>query len=157
MSRGHTSHEDRDDLDAFLEEQLQDERFKAAYEDTVARSRLLRHLTSRRNVRNISQQTVSRLMRTTQSAVSDLENGATDPRLSTLQRYARAIGCRLEVCVKDYPAAWNTSHSHEDISVNPVSVRTGGSAGEWHILTSRTSIQVVGASNIMSGKGVPLD
>lgn len=93
----------RDDLDLFLEEQLQDERFRAAYEAAAARSALLRDLTSRRSDRSISQSAVARLMGTTQSAVSDLENGSTDPRLSTLQWYARAIGCRLEILVKDAP------------------------------------------------------
>ncbi|MFI6762455.1 helix-turn-helix domain-containing protein [Micromonospora sp. NPDC050417] len=36
-------------------------------------------------------------MQTTQSAVSDLENGCVDPHLSTLQRYARAVTARLIV------------------------------------------------------------
>jgi transcriptional regulator with XRE-family HTH domain len=156
MSRGHTSHDDRDDLDLFLDEQLQDEQFKASYEDAAVRSRLLRHLTSRRGVRNISQQRVARLMRTTQSAVSDLENGSTDPRFSTLQRYARAIGCRLEVCVKDYSAAWNTDRFHEDATVNPVNILTGDSGSEWRVPVNRTSFQVTGMSNAVGGKGVPI-
>lgn len=36
-------------------------------------------------------------METTQSAVSDLERGTADPQLSTLQRYARAVGARVVV------------------------------------------------------------
>lgn len=44
--------------------------------------------------------TVAAAMGTTQSAVSDIENGRVDPRLSTLQRYARAVGGRLEIALR---------------------------------------------------------
>jgi transcriptional regulator with XRE-family HTH domain len=36
-------------------------------------------------------------MRTTQSAISELEKGNTDPRISTLQRYARAVGAHIDL------------------------------------------------------------
>jgi ribosome-binding protein aMBF1 (putative translation factor) len=89
--------DERDDLDHFLEEELRDPEFRAAYEDAAARSALLRALVNRRGERGISQSEVAARMGTTQSAVSDLERGATDPRLSTLQRYARALGYQLSV------------------------------------------------------------
>jgi len=38
-------------------------------------------------------------MGTAQSVVSELEQGNTDPRLSALQSYARAIGCRLDLAL----------------------------------------------------------
>jgi transcriptional regulator with XRE-family HTH domain len=38
-------------------------------------------------------------MRTTQSVLSELEQGKTDPKLSALQRYARAIGCRIDLAL----------------------------------------------------------
>jgi transcriptional regulator with XRE-family HTH domain len=87
----------RDDLDDFLDEELRDPEFRGAYEDAMARSALLRTLVNRRHECQISQTEVANLMDTTQSAVSDLERGATDPRLSTLQRFARAVGCRLHL------------------------------------------------------------
>jgi transcriptional regulator with XRE-family HTH domain len=43
----------------------------------------------------ISQATVAKRMGTVQSAVSELEGGGPQPRISTIQRYARAIGCRV--------------------------------------------------------------
>jgi ribosome-binding protein aMBF1 (putative translation factor) len=89
--------DERDDLDQFLEEELRDPAFRAAYEDAAARSSLLRALVACRGQRGISQSEVAARMGTTQSAVSDLERGATDPRLSTLQRYARSLGYRLSV------------------------------------------------------------
>jgi transcriptional regulator with XRE-family HTH domain len=153
MSENHNS---RDDLDVFLDEQLQDEQFKVAYEDAAARSRLLRRLTSRRNVRKTSQSAVARLMQTTQSAVSDLENGSTDPRLSTLQRYARAIGCRLEIWVKDYPAGWQADCFHEEVAINPVQIITDNSASDWQVPVNRTSIQVSSVSAIFAGKDASL-
>lgn len=45
--------------------------------------------------RGLSQEEVARRMRTTQSAVARLEAGAADPRLSTLERYATAVGAEL--------------------------------------------------------------
>jgi transcriptional regulator with XRE-family HTH domain len=53
-----------------------------------------------RGEQGISQAEVASAMGTTQSAVSDLERGATDPRLSTLQRYARAVGCVLHIGIR---------------------------------------------------------
>jgi transcriptional regulator with XRE-family HTH domain len=43
----------------------------------------------------LSQTAVARRMGTTQSAVSDLERSGSDPRVSTLMRYARALGAPL--------------------------------------------------------------
>jgi DNA-binding XRE family transcriptional regulator len=91
---------DRDDLDALLDEEMRDPAFREAYEDAAARSALLRLLVTERGERQVSQADVAARMGTTQSAVSDLERGATDPRLSTLQRYARAIGCALHIAVR---------------------------------------------------------
>ncbi|WP_165365058.1 helix-turn-helix domain-containing protein [Streptomyces sp. C] len=87
--------------------------FEAAFEDARGRSALLRRLASLRKVRRISQRTVAERMETTQSAVSDLESGATDPRVSTLQRYARAVGCRIEFRVCDDGGEWRYHETYE--------------------------------------------
>ncbi|WFE95642.1 helix-turn-helix transcriptional regulator [Micromonospora sp. WMMD987] len=71
--------------------------FTAAYEDAASRNSLLRQLIKVRKDLRISQKSVAERMQTTQSAVSDLENGNVDPHLSTLQRYARALTVRLVV------------------------------------------------------------
>lgn len=89
-----------DDLDDYLAERVTDPVFAASYEDAQMRSELLRSMVTARQHRDVSQGSVARLMGTTQSAVSDLERGATDPRFSTLQRYARAIGQRLVVALQ---------------------------------------------------------
>lgn len=111
-----------DDLDLDLAERLQDPQFAAAFEDAAARSGFLATAIERRKSANITQQVVAQAMDTTQSAISELEGGATDPRLSTLQRYARAIGCRLDLqlCNGDPSSGWRrlgadvhySSHEH---------------------------------------------
>lgn len=47
----------------------------------------------------LTQQQVAERMGTKKSAISRLENNAGDVRLSTLQRYAEAVGCRLVIDV----------------------------------------------------------
>jgi transcriptional regulator with XRE-family HTH domain len=67
----------------------------AALEDDEELAGLIRALTMWRVSWKISQATVADRMGTVQSAVSELEGGSAQPRVSTLQRYARAIGCRV--------------------------------------------------------------
>ncbi|MFI1191841.1 helix-turn-helix domain-containing protein [Micromonospora sp. NPDC020750] len=67
--------------------------------DITARARLTLALVKRRILHGISQRRVADRMHTTQSAVSEFEKGLVDPRLSTFQRYARAIDCRLDLSV----------------------------------------------------------
>lgn len=86
-----------DELDLFITEQSEDPKFRAALEDAQLRSKLLEACLTRRSELGLTQASVAHTMGTTQSAVSDLEAGGTDPRLSTLQRYARALGLRLAV------------------------------------------------------------
>jgi transcriptional regulator with XRE-family HTH domain len=71
--------------------------------DAMARRRteLLRRLAARREELGLSQSVVAARMRTSQSAVARLESGTVDARLSTLERYAAALGQELEVEVRD--------------------------------------------------------
>jgi transcriptional regulator with XRE-family HTH domain len=89
----------RDDLDVFLDEQRQDPAFAGAYEDAQARADLIDRCVRLRKESGKTQADVAIAMGTTQSAVSDLETGATDPQLSTLQRYGRAVGARLVLSI----------------------------------------------------------
>lgn len=82
---------DRDDIDAL--------RPSAAVEqalfDAHLRSELLATLVQRRADLGLRQKDVARLMQTSQSTVSEFENGAADPHFSTLQRYARAVSAEI--------------------------------------------------------------
>jgi transcriptional regulator with XRE-family HTH domain len=93
--------EEIDDFDRWIEEeQRADPRLAGAIADAECRSDLLLFLINCRVGQRISQATVADAMDTTQSAVSELEGGGTDPRLSTLQRYARALGCVMRLHVE---------------------------------------------------------
>ena len=56
-----------------------------------------REMRERRQAKGLSQTEVAARMGTSQSAVARLEAGTSDVRLSTLLRYAEAIGAELDV------------------------------------------------------------
>ena len=49
----------------------------------------------------ITQETIARKLRTNKSAISRIENHATDIRLSTLEKYAKALGKKLKFQLAD--------------------------------------------------------
>lgn len=61
------------------------------------RQEVLADLVTRRQTAGLSQSDVAARMGTSQSAVARLEAGGVDARLSTLERYAAAVGQRLEL------------------------------------------------------------
>jgi ribosome-binding protein aMBF1 (putative translation factor) len=65
--------------------------------DWEARRALAAALSAKRAEVGLSQTEVAALMGTSQSAVARLESGDADLRLSTLERYAAALGQRLDI------------------------------------------------------------
>jgi predicted transcriptional regulator len=65
------------------------------------RQRLLAELVQRRQSAGLSQTEVAARMGTSQSSVARLEAGQADLRLSTLERYAAAVGSRLDWRVEE--------------------------------------------------------
>jgi DNA-binding XRE family transcriptional regulator len=63
---------------------------------SAERRRLVADLATRRRSAGLSQTEVAARMGTSQSAVARLETGDADVRVSTLERYAAAIGSQLE-------------------------------------------------------------
>jgi transcriptional regulator with XRE-family HTH domain len=59
---------------------------------SAERGRLLTDLTALRQAAGLSQTEIAARMRTSQSAVARLEAGEGDVRMSTLERYAAAVG-----------------------------------------------------------------
>ncbi len=59
------------------------------------RRMLQRQLAERRVALGITQTEAAVLMRTSQSSIARLESGEHDVRVSTLERYAAALGCIL--------------------------------------------------------------
>jgi transcriptional regulator with XRE-family HTH domain len=67
------------------------------FDEMAARRRALSgELVARRRALGLSQTELAARMRTSQSAVARIESGDGDVRLSTLERYAAALGQRLD-------------------------------------------------------------
>ena len=74
-----------------------DSEFREAYDALKPEFQVARQLIAARNRAGLSQAEVARRMGTTQSTVARLESGQRLPAMSSLQRYANAIGHRLDV------------------------------------------------------------
>lgn len=94
----------RDDFDDYLAKAMEDPEYRAGYEDAEAGEELLDALVHARKDARLTQTEVARRMGVRQPTVSQIENEGSDPRLSTLQRYARAVEHRLRMNVEPvYP------------------------------------------------------
>jgi DNA-binding XRE family transcriptional regulator len=92
------------DHEAFLKKALDRKGFAEAYAGLDDEYKLVRELLAARASAGLTQEQVAASMGTTKSAVSRLEGaGAHSPSLSTLKRYAKAVGCDVEI--KLVPAA----------------------------------------------------
>lgn len=83
-------------------------------EDAREAERLIDALVELRQRLGLTQVDLAERMCTTQSAVSKFERAGGDPRLSTLQRYARAVEARLRCVVHTSPAVspdWRTGRA----------------------------------------------
>jgi DNA-binding XRE family transcriptional regulator len=78
-----------------------DPEFKAAYDELETEYVLLRELLQARQRAGLTQAEVAMKMGTKAPAVTRLETALSDdrqsPTLATLKKYARAVGCKLEV------------------------------------------------------------
>ena len=61
-------------------------------------------LADHRRAAGLSQTEIAARMGTSQSTIARLEAGEVDPRMSTLERYAEALGGRLDVALRFDPA-----------------------------------------------------
>ena len=68
---------------------------------SAERRRLVTDLTTQRRAAGLSQTEIAARMRTSQSAIARLEAGDADIRISTLERYAAAVGSHI---------AWQVRH-----------------------------------------------
>jgi transcriptional regulator with XRE-family HTH domain len=87
-----------DDLDrAIAETALQDARFRASYDREFQALFAGVMLKQARKEAKLTQAQIAERLGTHKSAISRIENHAQDIRLSTLQRYAQAVGCILKL------------------------------------------------------------
>ncbi len=86
------------DHDALLGRALKRKGFAEAYDALEDEYTLVRELLSARLEAGLTQEQVAEHMGTTKSAVSRLEStGKHSPSVSTLKKYADAVGCEVEI------------------------------------------------------------
>jgi transcriptional regulator with XRE-family HTH domain len=89
--------DEEDDLDRYIAERARvNPDFPALVEAAMRERQLLRALAAKRAERGLSQREVAARMGTSQAAVARLERGEGDPTVSTLARFALALGQQLE-------------------------------------------------------------
>ncbi len=99
-----------DELDASISaEAAHSPTLAAAIDDANALQELLDELVSLRKRAELTQTEVARLMGVRQPTVSQFETESSDPRISTLQRYARAVGSRIVVSVSGQTGLFGAS------------------------------------------------
>ncbi len=85
------------DIDELLEEQLQNNDFKKAWEDTELEYQIKRMLISARLEQNMTQKQLSERSGVRQSNISRIEKGACMPTLVTLNELAKGLGKKLKI------------------------------------------------------------
>lgn len=87
----------RDFVDEIIKERSRSNpSFPDMVEAAERRRELLRKLSEQREREGLSQTLVAARMETSQSAVARIESGEADVKMSTLERYAAAIGRKVE-------------------------------------------------------------
>jgi transcriptional regulator with XRE-family HTH domain len=93
---------DQDFLDEVINERTAaNPDFPAMVEHALARRHLLRELAAVRESLGLSQTVVAARMKTSQSSVARLETGECDAKLSTVERYAAALGKQIDWGLRD--------------------------------------------------------
>jgi DNA-binding XRE family transcriptional regulator len=92
----------RDFVDKIVDERTKrNARFPALVAAALDQRRLLRELAEQREANGITQTALAADMQTSQSAVARIESGQADVKLSTVARYAAAVGKRVEWQIVD--------------------------------------------------------
>ncbi|NMW18017.1 MAG: helix-turn-helix domain-containing protein [Chlorobiaceae bacterium] len=82
----------------FLREEMKDEEFRKGYEALGPKYSLIRQLLLARQQSGMTQEAIANKIGTTKSAISRLESGGKHvPSITTLRKYADAVGCDLEI------------------------------------------------------------
>jgi HTH-type transcriptional regulator / antitoxin HipB len=75
----------------------QDPKFWAGYDERLETFKLGLMLKQARLESGLTQEQIAKSLKTTKSVVSRMENHATDIRLSTLEKFAKAVGRQINV------------------------------------------------------------
>ena len=88
------------DLQRYIEERkMRDSEFAKDYEIGYTEFKIGAMLRQAREEAGLTQEELARKLNTKKSAVSRIENHAEDIRLSTVEKYARALGKKLHLFV----------------------------------------------------------
>ena len=79
------------------EELLRDPRIEESYNELQPEFELRRAIIDARLRKGVTQEDLARALGTTQSAISRMESGVFDPRLSSLRKLAAALDLRIEI------------------------------------------------------------
>ena len=97
---------DADELDTLIAERAaSNPAFPLMVAEAAQTRQLLRELTKARVTQGLSQTVVAARMGSSQSVVARIEGGDRDVRLSTLARYAAAVGRRVDWTVSNRNAS----------------------------------------------------
>jgi DNA-binding XRE family transcriptional regulator len=92
------------DHDEFLKKARRRQGFDEAYQELADEYSLVRELLAARSRAGLTQEEVADSMGTTKSAVSRLEAaGKHSPSVATLTKYAKAVGCEIEIRLLPVP------------------------------------------------------
>jgi predicted transcriptional regulator len=86
-----------DDLDKFLDKQLEDPKFKKEWERSKPEYEVMKLLVKARSELGMSQGELARRTGIKQSNISRLERGACSPTLDTLAALAQGLGKELKI------------------------------------------------------------
>lgn len=110
-----------------------DPEYLAARQDVRERFALVDALVACRKSRGLTQTDVAERMGVKQPTVSGFENEGSDPRLSTVQRYARAVDCRVKIWHSvsnvDQAATWLSAPTYVGRTADVVSMDERRSRG----------------------------
>lgn len=98
------------DLDAVLGLDTEDDYGKLRARLADADDKLLEDLVIMRKCKRMSQSDVAALMQRSKTAVSNFERLGSDPHLSTIRRYAAAVGALVTHTVEDYDSWRHLGH-----------------------------------------------
>ncbi|GAB4439008.1 MAG: hypothetical protein Fur0044_35650 [Anaerolineae bacterium] len=86
------------DVSRYIEKRMKaDADFAVGFELGYANFKIGVVLRQAREAAGLTQEEVAQRLNTTKSAISRIENHADDVRLSTLKRYAEAVGANLQI------------------------------------------------------------
>ncbi len=92
------SDDERDDLEALIAEwSAADAEFPVPLAAAEERLAIMTRLKAARKAAGLSRAAVAARMGTSESAVARMEGGALDARISTVARFAAAVGAHLEI------------------------------------------------------------